>query len=74
MDGHSFCLHNARATFMHLMNEELCPCLNSFLIVYLDDILICSSTWEEHMSHLIKVLETMKKHQLLTNLNKCEFY
>jgi hypothetical protein len=39
----------------------------------MDDILVYSATWEEHISHFIHVLETLKKHQLLANLNKCEF-
>eukprot|EP00253_Pinus_taeda_P031122 PITA_31122 len=46
---------------------------DSFVIVYLDDILVYSATWEEHISHLMQVLETLKKHQLLANLKKCEF-
>jgi hypothetical protein len=29
--------------------------------------------WEEHISHLKQVLETLKEHQLLANINKCEF-
>jgi hypothetical protein len=65
---------NTPNTFMRLMNNVLHPYLYSFFIVYLDDILFYSATWEEHISHLMQVLETPKKHQLLTNLNKCEFY
>jgi hypothetical protein len=69
----SFGLCNAPTTFIILMNDVLRPYLDSFFIVYLDDILVNSSTWEEHISHLMQVLETLKKHQLLDNLNKCEF-
>jgi hypothetical protein len=58
---------------MRLMNDVLCTYLGSFVIVYLDDILVYSSTWEEHISHLMQVLETSKKHQLLANLKKCDF-
>jgi hypothetical protein len=60
-----FGLCNAPTTFMRLMNDVLRPYLDSFVIVYLDDILVYSATWEEHMSHLMQVLETLKKHQLV---------
>jgi hypothetical protein len=58
---------------MKLMNDVLFPYLDSFFIVYLDDILVHSATWKEHMSHIMQMLETLKKHQLLANINKCEF-
>jgi len=58
---------------MRLMNDVLCPFIDSFVIVYLDDILVYSATWEEHISHLTQALETLKKHQLLANLKECEF-
>jgi len=61
----SFGLCNAPSTFMILMNSILCPFIGSFVIVYLDDILVYNATWEEHISHLTQVLETLKKHQLL---------
>jgi hypothetical protein len=55
------------------MNDVLHPLLDYFVIVYLDDILIFNSTLEEHISHLKQVLDTLKRHQLLANLKKCEF-
>jgi hypothetical protein len=54
------------------MNNVLHPFLDSFVIIYLDDILVYKTTWEEHILHLMKVLETLKKHQLLDHLKKCE--
>jgi hypothetical protein len=53
---------------MRLINNFLRPYLDSFVIVCLDDILVYSATWEDHISHLMQVLETLKKHQLLVNL------
>lgn len=58
---------------MRLMNDVQFPFIDSFFIVYLDDILVYSATWEEHISHLVEVLETLKKPQLLENIKKCEF-
>ena len=68
-----FSLCNALATFMMLMNDVLCHFINSFVIVYLDDILVYSATKEEHISHFMQVPETLKKHKLVENLKKCEF-
>ena len=47
-----FGMTNAPATFMRLMDNILQPFTNSFLVVYLDDILIISHTWEEHLHHI----------------------
>jgi hypothetical protein len=68
-----FGLCNALATFIRLMNDVLHHYIYSFVIVYLDYITVYSATWEDHISHLMQVLETLKKHQLLANLKKCKF-
>eukprot|EP00253_Pinus_taeda_P016206 PITA_16206 len=47
-----FRLMNAPATFMRLMDDILLPFTNSFVVVYLDDILIFSQSWEEHLHHI----------------------
>jgi len=57
-----FGLCNAPTIFMGLMNDVLRPFIDSFFIVYLDDILVYSATWEEHMSHLTQVLKTSKRN------------
>eukprot|EP00253_Pinus_taeda_P009740 PITA_09740 len=51
-----FRLTNAPATFMRLMDDILQPLTNSFVVVYLDDILIFSQSWEEHLHHIRQVL------------------
>eukprot|EP00253_Pinus_taeda_P003464 PITA_03464 len=48
----SFRLTNAPATFMRLMDDILQPFTNSFVVVYLDDILIFSQSWAEHLHHI----------------------
>ncbi|CAL8120214.1 unnamed protein product [Prunus armeniaca] len=68
-----FGLCNAPATFMRLMNEVLRPFIDDFVIVYLDDILIFSVTWEEHLHHIAQVLEVLRTNQLQLNGKKCEF-
>jgi hypothetical protein len=56
MVGHALALTNAPTTLMRLMDELLIPFTNSFVVVYLDDILIFNRTWEEHMQHIQQVL------------------
>jgi hypothetical protein len=47
-----FGLFNAPTTFMRLMNDVLFLFIESFVIVYIDDILIYNNTWQEHLSHV----------------------
>jgi len=68
-----FGLYNALATFMHVMNDVLRPFLDEFVIVYLDDILIFSKSRDEHVMHVRKVLDVLKKEQLYLKMSKCDF-
>jgi hypothetical protein len=68
-----FGLTNALATFMRMMDDIHRPFTNSFVVVYLDDILIYSRTWEEHLQHIQQVLNTLRQHKLYANLEKCSF-
>ncbi len=69
-----FGLCNAPATFMHLMNEMFKPYLDSFAIVYIDDILIYSKTLDEHKEHVRRILETLRKNKLYAKKEKCEMF
>ena len=40
---------------------------------YIDDIVIFSETWEEHLKHLTDILERIKKGGLIVKLGKCQF-
>ena len=54
--GVSFDLSNAPASFMDLLNSFFKPCLNMFVIVFIDDILIYSTNEEDHATHFSIVL------------------
>lgn len=50
-----FGLHGAAATFQRLVDTILSSC-EDHVLAYLDDILIYSRTWEQHLIHLKRVL------------------
>jgi len=52
-----FGLTNAPAAFMDLMICVFRPYLDKFVVVFIDDILVCSTDKEEHAQHLRLVLQ-----------------
>ncbi|XP_075516224.1 uncharacterized protein LOC142551066 [Primulina tabacum] len=70
----SFGLTNAPSIFMDLMNRVFKPYLDSFVIVFIDDILIYSKTRELHEEHLRVVLQLLREKRLYAKLKKCEFW
>ena len=69
-----FGLTNAPAAFMDLMNRVFGPYLDKFVIVFIDDILVYSSSKEEHAEHLRIILQTLREHQLYAKFIKCKFW
>jgi len=69
-----FGLTNAPATFQHLMNDVLRDFLDDFVVVYLDDILIFSTSLDEHKRHVRRVLERLRDNGLFAKPEKCAFH
>jgi hypothetical protein len=69
-----FGLTNALAVFMDLMNRVFHEYLDSFVIVFIDDILVYSKSQEEHEKHLRSVLQILRDKKLFAKLKKCEFW
>jgi hypothetical protein len=65
-----FGLHNAGQSFQRFMDEVLAGL--DFTFCYLDDILIASSSEEEHLQHLQQVLQRLQQYGLVLNMEKCE--
>jgi hypothetical protein len=55
-----FGLTNAPTTFMRMMDDIMQPFTNTFVVVYLYDILIYNKTWAEHLQHIQQVLHTLQ--------------
>lgn len=68
-----FGLANAPATFCTLMNEVFHDCLDKFVVVYLNDIVVYSSTLEEHVKHLRTVFNLLKNNYLYVKKERCSF-
>ena len=66
-------LTNAPAMFMQTMNNLFMDLLDKAVVVFLDDILIYSTTIEEYFELLEKVLTCLCKHALYCNQKKCSF-
>nr|GEV82820.1 reverse transcriptase domain-containing protein [Tanacetum cinerariifolium] len=58
-----FGLTNAPDVFMDLMNRVCKSCLDKFVIVFIDDILVYSKDEGEHRKHLKIILELLKKER-----------
>ncbi|CAN4118111.1 unnamed protein product [Withania somnifera] len=70
----SFGLTNAPTTFMDLMHRVLKPYLDSFLIVFIDDILVYSRSKSDHEQHLRLIFRFLREHELYAKFSKCEFW
>jgi hypothetical protein len=70
----SFGLTNALAFFMHLMNKVFMDYLDTFVVIFIDDILVYSKSEAKHEKHLRLVLQRLREHKLYAKLSKCEFW
>ena len=69
-----FGLTNAPATFQTYINEILAEFLDRFRSPFLDDTIIYSKTYKEHVEHVQQVLKRLSDAGLHLNPQKCEFH
>jgi hypothetical protein len=60
-------------TFQTVMNVLLEPLLWKCPVVFIDNILIYSKSWQEHLQHIKEVLTILQAHQFCVKLFKCSF-
>ena len=64
---------NAPATFQTLMTDVFRSCLFDSVVVFLDDILVFSDSFDDHLRHLETVFNILREHQLHAKPTKCIF-
>lgn len=65
-----FGLTNALAVFQSLINEVFQDILNTYVIAYIDDILVYSTSFEEHVPHVRTVLSRLQRNHLYVKVEK----
>ena len=68
-----FGLKNARETYQRAIVALFHDMIHHEIEVYVDDMITISQTEEEHLDHLQKLFERVKKYKLRLNPNKCIF-
>ena len=68
-----FRLSGAPSSFQKAMDKILKPVLGKGVSVYLDDIIIGSETFEQHVKALEQVFQLLQGAGLTVNLEKCKF-
>ena len=68
-----FSLTNAPSSFQRFMNTIFGDLLGVTLVVYLDDLLVFSTSHVEHRDHVCEVLCHLRKHGLYAKLEKCKW-
>jgi hypothetical protein len=68
-----FGLKNAGATYQRAMNYIFHELIGKIVEIYIDDVIVKSEGYQEHLVDLHRTLECTRNHGLKMNLNKCAF-
>lgn len=68
-----FGLKTSTGSFSRAMDVVLGPELRQFAVNYIDDLLVASSNWQDHQTHLDRVLEKLEAANMTVNLEKSAF-
>jgi len=65
---------NAPATMVRAMHEIFKDMVFKDLVIYIDDIIIFSDTWDEHVTTLLKVLQRLLDEKFWLKASKYQFF
>ena len=68
-----FGIMNAPAAFQRMMDVVLRDIAWKFCMVYIDDVIVYSTSWAEHVDHVGQVLQRIQDAGLTVGLKKCHF-
>eukprot|EP00794_Sanderia_malayensis_P004301 gene4301-4870_t len=69
-----FGLTNAPAVFQRHMEDILRDLCDKYVIPYLDDIIIFSKTFDEHVTYVRSILRRLREHGIKLKRRKCELF
>jgi hypothetical protein len=69
----TFGLKNASATYQRAMNYIYHNLIGKLVEIYIDDVVVKSTSTREHLEDLCQVFEQTKRFRLKMNLKKCAF-
>ena len=69
----TFVLMNAGATYQRAMNYIFHEIIGKIVEIYIDDVVVKSKRYQEHLADLHTALECTRKYGLKMNPNKCAF-
>ena len=69
-----FGLHSAPSTFQRLLDEVITPDMAPHAFAYLDDIVMCTTTFSKHLEILTEVFQKLYDARLRPNPEKCNFF
>ena len=69
----TFSLKNATTNYQRAMNYIFHKLIGRIVEIYIDDVVVKSRSYKEHLADLWETLECTKKHGLKMNPNKCAF-
>ena len=67
-----FGLHGAPATFQRMMDKLLWD-VGEYAAAYVDDVVIHSTSWSEHLQHIQRILQKLREAGLTVKPRKCQF-